>query len=76
MQYLTKKENKSNRGTPQCIAIRCKSAVVPSQVIPEECIPFKITLGVFDPAEYEKIEGDKDSINLNLNLVLLRFVME
>ncbi len=67
--YLPKKEFKSNRGSPQCIVAHCKTLAPPTFDKPEEPLPFKIQLGVYDPADYEKSEGDKDSIKLDLSLV-------
>ena len=69
--YLSKKISDSNRETLKCISHTLCS--LPSKILKSDNdtpLPFKLNIDAFNTSLYEKEEGDKDSIKINVNLVI------
>lgn len=70
--YLSKKEPKSNKGAIESIynfATNSKLVVKIETETSDDCLPLKVQLLCSDSALYEKEEGKKEFITLNLNIV-------
>lgn len=67
--YLSKKEINSNINSPQCLNHKCRTFPIETLDPTEETIPFTIKLEPLESTEYENVNGDKESIKLDFNLV-------
>lgn len=70
LPYLSKNNMTSNLNSPQCLYYKCKEAKIIELDQSEPVLPFKISLKPYNSSEYEKEEGDKDAIKINLSLVI------
>jgi len=75
LPYLSKKAMKSNINSPQCIYHKYQNAKVTKLDPSEPTLPFKIILKPYDSKEYEKEEGNKEAIRINLSLVILHITL-